>query len=170
MSSPLPLQEKRQPAPGFQSVTRRGVTVLIVALTIAAVLDIAYWVLWFTARDQVATDTSAPYVEFEQAFPLPDLWLLVCIVGALVTVLRRNQWALFWLLAGGGAGMYLCSIDGLYDVEHGVWGRGANGLTELGIVLFTVILSLSLMRWGWRRRRTLLDAPWVIDGARHSDR
>ena len=147
---------------GSEPITKRGLSLLLTALGVAALLDIAYWVLWFTARDQIAADTSAGYVEFEQAFPLPDLWLLVCIIGGLITLIQRRQMALFWLLAVGGAGMYLCTIDSLYDLEHGVWGRGANGLTELGIVVFTAVLSVTLMWWGWRRRHTLLNAPWSV--------
>jgi hypothetical protein len=145
------------PSAGRVAVTRRGLIAIVSFLSVAAVLDIAYWVLWFFVRDQVATDTRPAYLEFEQAFPLADLWLLVCVVGAIVTLLRRRAAALFWLLAGGGAGIYLFAMDTLYDLQHGVWAKGANGLSELAIVLFTLTLSVVLLRWTWRRRRTVLD-------------
>ena len=58
--------------------------------------------------------------------------------------------------AGGGAGIYLGCMDALYDVEHGIWGRGAGGAIELVIVIVTFAFSISLLRWGWRRRHTLL--------------
>ncbi len=144
-------------APGHAPVDGASRRVVLAALVVAAALDVAYWALWFTARDQVASETRDAYVEFEQAFPLADLWLLVCVVAGIVTIVRRSPWALFWLLAGGGAGLYLASMDTLYDVEHGIWGMGANGITELGIVLYTTVLGVSLLRWGWRRRHTLLQ-------------
>lgn len=144
-------------APGHVPADGRSRQVVIAALALAAVLDVTYWVLWFTARDQVASETREAYVEFEQAFPLADLWLLLAAVGALVALLRRSHWALFWLLVAGGAGLYLASMDTLYDLEHGIWGMGANGLTELAIVLYSVALSVGVMRWGWRRRHSLLE-------------
>ncbi len=142
---------------GEVAVTRRGLRAVVALLVVAAVLDLAYWLLWWTARSQVAVETRPAYVEFEQAFPLADLWVLVCVVGAVVTLVLRRPMALFWLLAGGGAGLYLFSMDVLYDLQHGIWGKGANGLSELAIVLFTLVLSIVLLRWGWRRRRTILD-------------
>ena len=58
-------------------------------------------------------------------------------------------------MAGAGAGLYLFCMDVLYDLEHGVWGRGANGLTELAINALTLVLSLAVLRWAWRRRAVL---------------
>jgi len=129
---------------------------VLVGLVVAAVLDIAYWLLWFTARDSVASDTTQAYYDFEQAFPLADFWLLACIVGAFVALTRGSHWALFWLIAGGAAGLYLGCMDTLYDVEHGIWGKGGGGVFELVIVAITFVLSISLLRWSWRRRHTLL--------------
>ena len=101
--------------------------VLIVLLASLAVM-IAYWTLWFTARDAVASNDRPAYVEFENAFPLADAWLTVCLIGAAITVPARRPIALLWLLAGGGAGLYLFGMDVLYDLEHGIWWHsGAPG-------------------------------------------
>ena len=143
-------------APGHAPLHGTTRTLVLVGLVIGALLDIAYWSLWFTARDVVASETTESYYSFEQAFPLADLWLLALIVGGFVTVLRQQQAALFWLLVGGGAGVYLGCLDLLYDVEHGIFSSGSGGLIELGIVTATFVLSISLLRWSWRRRHTLL--------------
>lgn len=143
-------------APGHRAVGGPSRRLVLAALTLGIVLDVAYWVLWATARDVVASDTSPAYVEFEQAFPLADLWLLVCLLLALGSLVRRSHWSLFWLLAGGGAGVYLGCMDSLYDVEHGIWGRGSGGAIELGIVVVTFVFAVSLLRWSWRRRHSLL--------------
>ena len=143
-------------APGHAPIDGTSRRLVMGALIVAAAMDIAYWALWLTARDVVASDTTTAYYEFEQAFPLADLWLLVLILGSFIALLRRSHAALFWLLAGGGAGIYLGCMDALYDVEHGIWGRGAGGAIELVIVIVTFAFSISLLRWGWRRRHTLL--------------
>jgi len=143
-------------AGGRLPIDGRSRSLVLAALVIGSAMMVAYWALWFGARDVVASDSTASYYDFENAFPLADAWVLVCLVGGIVTILRRRSWALFWLLAGGGAGLYLACMDTLYDVEHGIWGKGAGGAIELVIVIVTVVFSVSLLRWSWRRRRTLL--------------
>ncbi len=78
-----------------------------------------------TELSLVASDTRPAYVEFEQSFPLAA-WLALCLLCAATTLGRRQPAALLWLLAGGGAGLYLCGMDVLYDLEHGIWGQGAR--------------------------------------------
>jgi hypothetical protein len=45
----------------------------------------------------------------------------------------------------------------LYDLEHRVWGKGANGLVELAINLLTLALSVFVLDWAWVRRHALGD-------------
>ena len=144
------------PGSGRLPVEGRARSLVLAALVIGSLMMLAYWALWFAARDVVASDTTSSYYDFENAFPLADTWILVCLVGGIVTMVRRRSWALFWLLAGGGAGLYLAGMDSLYDVEHGIWGKGAGGAIELVIVVVTYVFSISLLRWSWRRRHTLL--------------
>jgi len=58
----------------------------------------------------------------------------------------------------GAAGLYLFGMDVLYDLQHGVWGKGANGLVELAINLVTLSLSVFVLRWAWTRREALLTS------------
>jgi hypothetical protein len=128
---------------------------VVAALVIAVAAMATYWALWFADRSVVASETARSYVQFENAFPLADGWLTICLLGALVALGRRSSLALFWLLAGGGAGLYLFCMDVLYDAEHGVWARGAGGAIEAAINALTVTLSGLLLRWAWRNRRVL---------------
>ena len=141
---------------GRLPVEGRSRSLVLAALVIGTAMMVAYWALWFAARDVVASDTSQSYYDFENAFPLADAWVLLCLLGGIVTLVRRMSGALFWLLAGGGAGLYLGCMDTLYDVEHGIWGKGAGGAIELVIVVVTFVFSISLLRWSWRRRHSLL--------------
>ena len=124
----------------------------------AALLTVAYWAVWFLVdRAILASDTRSAYYEFENAFPLADGWLVICLVASAVQLLRRRGTALLWLLAGGGAGLYLAGMDILYDLEHGIWfGGSGGGLIELAINILTVAASLGLLRWTWRHRAALL--------------
>ena len=127
-------------------------------LVAATVLVVGYWIAWFTHRSLVASEHSVPYVQFEDAFPLADGWLALCMVGGAVCLVTRRSAALLWLLAGGGAGFYLFGMDVLYDLEHGIWGKGANGVIELAINISTFVLSFVVLGWAWRRREELLGS------------
>ena len=134
---------------------RRAMAVLLLAV---ALVIAAYWLAWLLHRSLVASETSAAYTQFEDAFPLADGWLAFCLVAASYCLWTARRAALFWLLAGGGAGLYLFAMDVLYDLQHGVWGKGANGVMELVINLVTLGLSLFVLRWTWVRRDALLSS------------
>lgn len=125
-------------------------------MAIGVVIMVTYWTLWFAARSTVASDTTKAYYDFENAFPLADGWLTVCLIGAIVSLRRQSPVALFWLLTGGGAGIYLFAMDVLYDIEHGVWFANGGGIIELAINVLTIAFSVSLLRWAWSRRLRLL--------------
>lgn len=137
-------------------VPERELRRLTAAATVALVVLVAYWALWFTARSVVASDDSPEYVAFENAFPMADAWLAVCVLLAVRAARTRRPSALLWLLAGGGAGVYLFCMDVLYDLQHGTYASSAGGLVELGINLLTLGLSVAFLRWAWRRRDALL--------------
>lgn len=126
-------------------------------LVVAIAVDIAYWTLWFTSRSSVASDTRAAYVEFENAFPLADAWLGLACLLALVALSRRSPIALLWLVAAGGAGLYLFGMDVLYDVQHGIYGKGGGGVTEAAINLITLAFSVVALQWAWTNRDQLLS-------------
>ena len=125
------------------------------ALVVATVAMATYWTLWFADRALVESETARSYLQFENAFPLADGWLTLCLLGAVVSLARRSTLALFWLLAGGGAGLYLFCMDVLYDAEHDIWAHGAGGVIEAVINALTVTLSATLLSWAWRHRRDL---------------
>jgi hypothetical protein len=59
----------------------------------------------------------------------------------------------FWLLTGGGAGIFLFCMGVLYDLEHRMWSKGASGVVELMTNLVTRVLSVFLLHRTWVRRR-----------------
>jgi hypothetical protein len=125
-------------------------------LAVAIGVDLLYWLLWFADRSAVASDNRPAYVEFENAFPLADLWLAVACLAALVSLRRRSPIALFWLIAAGGGGLYLFGMDVLYDIEHGIYAKGAGGIIEAAINLITLAFSLIALHWAWTNRDELL--------------
>jgi hypothetical protein len=137
----------------FEVWRRRGAGLLI----FASVLVVAYWALWFTDRSVVASDHTAEYIAFEQSFPIADGWLVGAAVLAAIQLWRRRPSALAWVFVVGGAGIYLCAMDVLYDLEHGIYTKGQGGAIELAIILATAAWSIGAMSVGWHFRHELRD-------------
>ncbi len=121
-------------------------------LVVAIVIDLAYWAIWFGDRDVLASSHRSAYYEFENAFPLADLWLGVACALALVTLTRERSSAAFWLTCAGSAGLYLFGMDFLYDVENGIFTAGGGGAIEAAIVALTLVFSVTVLRFAWRRQ------------------
>ena len=137
-------------------ITAQELRRLTLAAGIALTVLVAYWTLWFAARDVVRSDDTSAYYDFENAFPLADAWLGLCVLLAVRAVRRGRPTALLWLLTGGGAGVYLFCMDVLYDLEHGIYGKGAGGVIEAGINVVTLVFSLVVLRWSWTEREQIL--------------
>lgn len=126
-------------------------------LVVAIVIDIAYWSIWFTDRDLLASEHTQGYYDFENAFPLADLWLGIAGVLALVSLTRGSRAAAYWLTCAGAAGLYLFGMDFLYDVEHGIFTSGGGGAVEAVIVALTLVFSLTVLRFAWQEQRGVLS-------------
>lgn len=128
----------------------------VIALCYAlAAIIVAYWVAWFSHRSLVASETNTVYVNFEQAFPVADGFIVVFLLLSARALRRRASSATFFLLLGVGAGFYLGGMDVLFDIEHGIWSHGANGLIELAINILTFATSSYFARWTWIHRHEL---------------
>jgi hypothetical protein len=125
-------------------------------LIFTSALSVAYWAAWFADRGIVASDHTAEYIVFEQSFPLADGWLLGAALLAAIQLWRRRSSALMWLRVLGGAGVYLCALDVLYDLEHGIYTKEHGGAIEFTINLITAALSTGLQVSAWRFRQELL--------------
>ena len=121
-------------------------------------LIVLYWTVWFAHRSLVASDTTSSYYNFENAFPLADGLLVLALFASFVSLRRWLSSAVLFLLLGAGGGFYLCAMDVLYDLEHGIWTKGAGGAIEAVINLLTLLASVFLARWAWTHRREL-DSP-----------
>lgn len=121
-------------------------------LGVAIAIDVAYWTIWFLDRDVLASEHTQAYYDFENAFPLADLWLGVVCLLALLALRRESRSATFWLTCAGSAGMYLFGMDFLYDVEHGIFTSGGGGVIEAVIVVLTLVFSVTVLRFAWNRQ------------------
>jgi len=127
-------------------------------LVVAIALDVTYWTIWFANRDWIASDHTQAYYDFENAFPLADLWLGLACLLALVTLRLGRPSALLWLLCAGSSALYLFGMDVLYDLEHGIFDEGGEGAFEAVIVALTLTFAVTVLSGTCPHRDELLDA------------
>lgn len=132
---------------------KRTIQVMLVA---AIAIDIAYWSIWFTHRSWLASAQTQAYYDFENAFPLADLWLGAACALALVALRRQRPSAVLWLICAGSAALYLGCMDLLYDLQHQIFGAGSGGGIEALIVGLTWVFAVTVLRWSWTNRDELL--------------
>jgi hypothetical protein len=146
------------PAPAAADAPPRFYRLTLGLVLAAFVALLAYWVVWFFVdRAWLASMDTPAYYVFENAFLAADGWLAVgCAAGAWALYKRRPS-ALFWLLAGGSASIYLGLMDVLFDLENGVylapkgdWGAVA---TEIAINVYSLGVGAWALRFGWSNRR-----------------
>lgn len=123
---------------------------LVVTCYVLAAVIALYWTAWFSRRSLVATEATPVYVNFEQAFPLADGFIVVFLLLSARALGQRSSSALLFLLLG--------IMDVLFDLEHGIWSRGVNGVVELAINVVTFAAAIVLARWVWFHRHELDDA------------
>jgi hypothetical protein len=154
LSSPVNASATADAAPPHYGLT--------IGLTLAAfVALVAYWFIWFfVSRDWLASADTQAYFVFENSFPAADGWLAVACAGGAWSLYKRKGSALFWLLAGGSASIYLGLMDVLFDLENGIYlaPKGDFGavVTELAINVYSLGVGAWALAYGWRHRRWFL--------------
>jgi hypothetical protein len=133
---------------------------LIAMLWIAFAVVVAYWVVWFFVdRELLASQHTAAYYAFEDAFPAADGWLALTWAASAIALHARRPIAMFWLIAAGSASLYLGGMDILFDLENGVYRAPDTGavVTELVINVASLALGAWTLAFGWIHRRWLLQ-------------
>lgn len=142
--------------------TPRGRGIIAGAMIFAALLILAYWVIWFLVdRNLLASLHTDYYYRFENAFPAADAWLGILLLLATAGLLLRRSWGLLAGLLGGGAGIYLGLMDMLFDLENGVYRVPAGGdvsgpIIEIVINILTFALGIIVITYIWRHRAWFL--------------
>lgn len=126
----------------------------------ASVAAAAYWGVWYLGdRATIASQNTATYVAFQNAFPIADAWMVLCCLVGAWALFHRKSHALMWVLLAGSASIYLGLIDITFNVGNGVY-REAVG-SSLWIELCLNVLSLGMGGWGiwfgWRNRFVFLE-------------
>ncbi len=142
-------------APASSSSMTPSIRRLIKICYLLALMIVAYWVLWFAHRSLVASENTRVYMNFEQAFPLADGFIVSFLLLSAWALRRGSSLAVLFLLLGAGSGFYLGGMDVLFDLEHGIWLKGSNGIIELCINIATFVAATTLARFTWRARRAL---------------
>ncbi len=140
----------------------RGRKLIIGAMVFAAIITVAYWVIWYGVDRNILASSQAPsYFTFENAFPAADGWLAITLILGAIGLARRRPWGLLATLLAGGAGIYLGCMDVLFDLENGIYlvPSGSDPspvIIEIIINVLTFLLGAVIITYVWRNRRWFL--------------
>jgi hypothetical protein len=140
----------------------RRLRLIVGVMVFAAIITVAYWVIWFGIDRNLLASSQAPaYFTFENAFPAADAWLAITLALGALGLARRRPWGLLFTLLAGGAGVYLGCMDVLFDVENGIYliPPGADPspvFIEMAINILTFALSAVILVYVWRQRAWFL--------------
>jgi hypothetical protein len=123
----------------------------------AAALILASQMAWYAPHSLVASETTLGDTQSDGALPLGRR-LAHPRPGDRV-VLPPDGTAGRPVVAadGGWCGVYLFCMDVLYDLQHHIWSKGANGVVELVTNPVALAPSALVPRWTWVRRAALGD-------------
>ncbi len=148
----------------FDIPAPRGRAIMIALMLLAAVVTVAYWVIWLGVdRNLLASSHADAYYVFENAFPAADGWLVLTLVIGALGLARRRAWGLLATLLAGGAGIYLGCMDVLFDVENHIYQVPRGGdpsavAIEIAINICTFVLGGVVITYAWRHRAWFLGA------------
>jgi hypothetical protein len=132
---------------------KRSDRILGSLLLLGAAVTIAYWANYFVAGD-VRVVPDLWYSAFEDAFPVADAWMSVCLIGAGIGFWRGKRSAPFFGLMAGSALLYLAALDITFNVERGLYALlPASGamVTEAVINMASLALGITTVAMCWRR-------------------
>ena len=127
-------------------------------LLFAAVITTAYWVIWFSNRDILASTHTIQYFTFENAFPTADGWIVISALLATVGLIRAHRWGIYWTIVAAGSGIYLGCMDVLFDLENGIYslkGDPGAAIVEIIINILTFSLGIIGLVWGWKAFKSI---------------
>ena len=119
-------------------------------LILGAVITAAYWLNYYLAGDVRVLDTTW-YIYFEDAFPIADGWMALCMLFAGIGLWRGSRAGALWGLMAGSALLYLAGMDITFDVEHGIYAlRSGPVFTEMWINASSLGLGIATLIMSWR--------------------
>ncbi|MBL6937380.1 MAG: hypothetical protein ISS15_00235 [Alphaproteobacteria bacterium] len=129
--------------------------VLAALLILGAVITVAYWANYFVAGD-VRVLPDVWYTYFEDAFPVADGWMALCMFIAGIGLWHGTRNGALWGLMAGSALLYLAGMDITFNVEHGLYAllpRSGPMLTETWINASSLGLGIATVLMSWRAAR-----------------
>jgi len=139
---------------------KRSDRILSALLLLGAAVTIAYWINYVVAGD-VCVVPDLWYSAFEDAFPIADGWMGLCMIAAGIGFWRGNRSAPLFGLMAGSALIYLAAIDITFNVERGLYrllpASGAM-VTEAVINVASLALGITTVTLCWRRALAMTGA------------
>ena len=128
-----------------------------VTLIIGAVVTALYWWSYFSGGEVMTTDERW-YTAFENAFPVADGWMALCMAASGAGLLLRRAWGPPLGLMAGSALIYLAAMDITFNVQNGMYALAAANdamKAEIAINVTSAALGIWTLFACWPRNRAV---------------
>lgn len=127
--------------------------VLSILLIITSILVIYYWVDFFV-RKGVQVTQEEWYIKFQKAFPVADMWMVMCALLSAIGLLTEQTYGLFFSILASSSLIFLALMDITFNVENNLY-RLVSTSNEMKIELVCNVWFLSfgviLIIYSWIR-------------------
>ncbi|MFC1502326.1 hypothetical protein ACFL6A_02830 [bacterium] len=125
----------------------RKMKIIAVCEIIMALGIISFWITFFST-DMVQLPNQRLeeiYLAFENAFPVPDLWLSISLIIGAIGLLKVKFFGILFSLTGGASLIFLGLLDVSFNTQNGMYLLTAedaifNGLINLACLVFGTLL------------------------------
>lgn len=131
-------------------IARRALGVVLI---IGAAVTALYWWSYFNAGD-VMVSHERWYTAFEDAFPIADGWMALCMIAAGFGLVTNRPWAAPLGLMAGSALVFLTAMDVTFNVQNGLYALAATSdamKAEVAINVATGVLAVWTIAACWPR-------------------
>ena len=127
--------------------------VLSILLIMSVILMIYYWIDFFL-RKGVQVTQEEWYIKFQKAFPVADMWMVMCALFGAIGLLTEQDFGLFFSILAASSMIFLALMDITFNVENKLYhliGTSNEMKLELAGNLWFLSVGIILIIYLWTR-------------------
>ena len=114
-------------------------------LIITVIVTIYYWVDFFLRKGVQVTQEDW-YLKFEKAFPVADMWMVICALFGAIGLLTEQDFGIFFTILAASSMIFLALIDITFNIENKLYHLiGTSNEMKLELVANIGFLSVGII-------------------------
>jgi hypothetical protein len=127
--------------------------IISILLIITGILHIYYWTEFFFRKGVQVTHEDW-YIKFQKAFPVADMWMVMCAFLGVIGLLTEQGYGLFFSMLAASSLIFLALMDITFNVENKLY-RLVNTSKEMKMELagniWFLTVGIIIIVYSWTR-------------------